>query len=160
MTFTVRVIDTTPPVVTVPADVTIEATGPLGTTHHFAASASDAVDGTVAATCSAASGARFALGSTTVTCGAADAAGNAAAPKTFTVRVIDTTPPVVTVPANVTIDKPPAKYTFTASATDAVNGGLVPVCTPPSGTKFPVGTTTVTCRATDARGNVGRQHSR
>ncbi len=59
MTFTVRVIDTTPPVVTVPADVTIEATGPLGAAHGFAASASDDVDGTIAATCTAASGATF-----------------------------------------------------------------------------------------------------
>ena len=68
MTFTVRVIDTTPPVVTLPADVTLEATGPLGATHRFAVSASDGVDGTFAATCRAASGATFALGSTTVTC--------------------------------------------------------------------------------------------
>ena len=155
MTFTVRVIDTTPPVVTVPADVTIEATGPLGTTHRFAASASDNVDGVFAATCTAASGATFALGSTTVTCRAADAAGNVATPMTFTVRVIDTAPPVVTVPANVTIDRAPINFSFTASATDAVDGALVPACTSPSGSKFPIGTTTVTCQATDARGNVG-----
>ncbi len=39
--------DTTAPALTVPADVTIEAAGPLGATHTFAASATDDVDGTI-----------------------------------------------------------------------------------------------------------------
>ncbi len=43
--------------------------------------------------------------------------------------------------------------TYTSTATDLVDGPLTPTCTPPSGSLFPVGTTTVTCTATDSEGN-------
>ena len=39
------------------------------------------------------------------------------------------------------------------SATDDVDGRIVPVCNPPSGSIFPIGDTTVTCTATDSSGN-------
>ncbi len=39
------------------------------------------------------------------------------------------------------------------AAIDACDGSVVTVCTPPSGTFFPVGVTTVTCTATDSCGN-------
>jgi hypothetical protein len=42
-----------------------------------------------------------------------------------------------------------------ASATDNVNGTLIPVCNPASGSPFPIGTTTVRCTATDRAGNTG-----
>ena len=45
---------------------------------------------------------------------------------------------------------------YTATATDAQGRPLTPVCTPPSGSVFPVGQTLVTCTATDQAGNVGR----
>ncbi|MGW6449149.1 VWA domain-containing protein [Lentzea sp. NPDC055074] len=45
--------------------------------------------------------------------------------------------------------------TYQATATDSQNRALTPVCTPPSGTRFPIGVTTVTCTATDALGNTG-----
>ena len=61
----------------------------------------------------------------------------------------------MTVPANVTIGQKDGSYTFTASAIDAVDGSVTTVCTPPSGTTFAKGTTTVICGATDARGNAG-----
>jgi hypothetical protein len=43
--------------------------------------------------------------------------------------------------------------TFHVTATD--NGDLPPlvICSPPSGSVFPVGTTTVTCTAIDTAGN-------
>jgi hypothetical protein len=47
---------------------------------------------------------------------------------------------------------------FTPAATDAVDGPLVPAaisCSPAAGSIFPLGTTPVTCSATDSRGNVG-----
>jgi hypothetical protein len=43
--------------------------------------------------------------------------------------------------------------TYTATATDDVDGPITPTCTPASGTTFAPGTTTVTCTATDAAGN-------
>ena len=75
--FTVTVTDTTAPVVTPPADVTVEATGPAGAPATFAdATAADIVDGPLAATCDHASGDTFPVGVTTVTCYATDAHGN------------------------------------------------------------------------------------
>ena len=74
--FTVTVEDTTAPVLTVPADIIVEATGPAGATVRWSVSATDVVDGSVNPTCTPASGSTFALGTTTVTCSATDAAGN------------------------------------------------------------------------------------
>lgn len=78
---------------------------------------------------------------------------------TFTVTVLDTQPPVITCPANIFVAAasacPPATsrtVNFTVPASDNCPGVTV-VCTPASGSVFPVGTTTVTCIATDAAGN-------
>ena len=71
---------------------------------------------------------------------------------------VDTTPPVLTVPADMTVPATGptgAVVTFTATATDNVDGALTPVCVPASGSLFPVGLTTVSCTATDAAGNTG-----
>jgi hypothetical protein len=155
--FTVTVSDTTPPVVTVPASVTIEAIGAAGAAYGYAASAADAVSGAVTPTCVPASATTFPIGSTTVQCTASDAAGNPGV-SSFVVTVRDTTPPVVTVPADVTIEATGttgAAYTYSASAVDTVGGLLTPACVPASATKFPIGSTSVTCTATDAAGNAG-----
>ncbi|MBN2505827.1 MAG: HYR domain-containing protein [Verrucomicrobia bacterium] len=74
------------------------------------------------------------------------------------VTVLDSIPPVVTCPGIITtnIVYGPCEQVvaFTTTATDA--GIPVPVvCVPSSGSAFPKGTTTVTCTATDARGNQG-----
>jgi subtilisin-like proprotein convertase family protein len=78
---------------------------------------------------------------------------------TFTVTVNDTQPPTITCPANIFVAAaascPPATsrtVNYTVTATDNCPGVTV-VCVPPSGSIFPVGTTTVTCTATDASGN-------
>ena len=70
--------------------------------------------------------------------------------------VADTSPPVLTVPTAVTADatSPQGAVVFyQASATDNVDPDPVVACAPPSGSTFPIGTTTVTCTATDAAGN-------
>jgi hypothetical protein len=87
---------------------------------------SDQVDGTGAATCTPASGSVFALGDTTVTCSAVDAAGNAAVATTFRVRVVDTTPPVLTLAgANpLTVEAGTAFTDPGATASDTVAGIL------------------------------------
>ena len=161
--FTVTVQDTTPPVVTPPAPVTVEATGPGGATVSYgSASASDLVDGSLPATCAPPSGSTFPLGTTTVTCTATDSAGNTGS-ATTTVLVHDTTPPVITPPADVTVvaavgwdSVPPIESTVAAflngaKATDTVDPN--PVISHDHTGSFPIGTTTVTFTATDHSGN-------
>ena len=69
-------VDVTPPVVSVPGPITVNATSAAGAAVSFSVSATDETDGAVAASCSAVSGATFAIGTTTVSCSATDAAGN------------------------------------------------------------------------------------
>ena len=156
--FGVSVVDTTPPAITVPAPITAEATGPAGAAVTYSATASDLVDGAVPVTCVPPSGSTFALGTTTVTCGATDAHGNSAS-ATFTVTVVDTTPPAITTSADLTSGPTgPMGATIgygAASAIDLVDGAVSVVCLPVSGTLFGFGTTTVSCSATDAAGNTG-----
>jgi hypothetical protein len=159
-TFTVQVDDGVAPVVTVsPAgNRTVEATSAAGAAVTFTAIASDNRDGAVTPTCTPASGSVFPLGpSTLVTCSAADHDGNVGS-TTFTVTVVDTTAPAITVPAPITATTTHSSgvaVSFTTSAVDIVSGSVPVTCAPASGTNFAVGTTTVHCTASDARGNAG-----
>src|SRR5207302_6913305 len=90
-TFTVTVKDTTPPVITVPANLTLEARSAAGAVATFTVSATDAVDPAPVVTASPASGNTFALGTTTVTVTAKDASRHTS-PKTVTVTVRGTSP--------------------------------------------------------------------
>ncbi|HYC39247.1 MAG TPA: HYR domain-containing protein, partial [Chitinophagaceae bacterium] len=103
------------------------------------------------------SGSFFPVGTTTNTFRATDASGNQTN-CTFTVTVVDNQPPTITCPANITVPSTlglctaPVNYTITAAdncpgVTTAMTAGLA------SGSLFPLGTTTVTWRATDASGN-------
>src|SRR2546423_266805 len=154
---TVNLVDTTPPVITVPASFSRNTPDPSGTTVTYSASARDNVDGALTPSCSPSSGSKFPVGQTTVPCSGTDSHGNTAQ-KSFTVTVVlvDTTAPVVTVPADISVTTPDPAGTavsYTASANDNLDGPIAPSCTPASGAVFAVGTTTVTCTATDAHGN-------
>ena len=159
-TFTVTVKDTTGPTVTAPDDVEKEATGPSGATVTYSgASAEDLVDGLRSVTCSPPSGSTFALGETTVTCTAKDSRDNIGSDD-FTVPVVDTTAPVVTVPVDKTAEATSSSGALVtygaATAYDIVDTNVAPVtCSPAAGSTFALGTTTVTCSATDAHGNEG-----
>ena len=149
--------DTTPPEINVPDDFSVEATGPTGAIVAYTVSATDVGDGgPVDVSCSPASGTTFALGPTTVDCSASDSSNNEAA-ASFTVTVEDTTAPDVAVPDNIQVDAILGSTTraveFTATATDVVDPAPAVTCTLPSGTAFAIGTTTVTCSATDSGGN-------
>ena len=68
----------------------------------------------------------------------------------------DTTAPTLTVPANITtsaIVPFGVSVTFSVTVTDDKDPAPALVVSPPSGTMFPVGTTTVTATATDWKGN-------
>lgn len=68
--------DTTAPVLTLPADQTVNATSPAGAAVTFAASATDDTDPAPTVTCTPPSGATFAIGGTAVSCSATDTSGN------------------------------------------------------------------------------------
>jgi hypothetical protein len=83
---------------------------------------------------------------------------------TFAVGIVspvapaDTTPPVFSgVPGTITAEATSAAGAIvtyaTPAATDAVSGSRPVGCAPISGATFPLGTTTVTCSASDAAGN-------
>ena len=151
-------LDNTAPVITVPSNMTAEATSASGAAVSYTApSAVDAVDGSVAASCNKNSGDIFPLGDTTVTCNASDTAGNSSSPSTFTVTVHDTTGPVIAAHSTVTAEATSgagALVLYTSpSTTDDVDGASTASCLPASGTVFTVGNTTVTCTKTDTHGN-------
>ena len=98
----VTVQDTTPPVLALPENQILEATGPSGAVAVFTAAATDIVDGSMSSTCAPPAGSTFPLGVTIVRCAAADAHGNSAS-GVFTVTVSDTNPPVVTAPPPIAV---------------------------------------------------------
>jgi hypothetical protein len=155
--FDVVVEDTTPPTLSLPADITEEATSASGARVVFSASANDLVDGEVMVACTPASGTIFPLDATPVSCSATDAAGNTAHGG-FTITVEDTTAPVIAPHPDVgpveATGPGGAQVFYTAPATtDAVDGPGVALCLPESGTIFAIGATSVTCTAVDAAGN-------
>ncbi len=154
-TLTISGAPNTQPVLNLPADLTIEATGPEGAAATFAATATDAEDGELAVTLSHESGSTFPVGTTNVEANATDAAG-ATATGSFKVNVVDTTAPVITTPANIVLEATGAEgavAVFGASADDAVSGDIAVTFSHQSGSTFPVGTTTVNITAADTAGN-------
>ncbi|MFD6078115.1 HYR domain-containing protein [Streptomyces hydrogenans] len=85
------------------------------------------------------------------------AAADPAYQQQISITVNDVSAPVVTLDDRLARagDDAGTTITYTATAEDAKDGPLTPSCTPASGSRFPVGSTTVTCTATDAAGNTG-----
>jgi subtilisin-like proprotein convertase family protein len=75
-TQTVTVVDTTPPAITCPTNISAKTVNPAGASISFAPSVSDACDAAPVVTCVPASGSVFGFGFTTVNCTAVDACGN------------------------------------------------------------------------------------
>jgi hypothetical protein len=128
--------------------------GQCGAVASFAATATGVCSPTV--TYSKAPGSFFPIGTTVVTATATDIFGETAT-CAFTVTVNDTEKPAVTCPANLTVNTAPGRcdavVTFAVTATDNCPGVTV-ASSPPSGSTFQKGATTVTSTATDASGNV------
>ena len=155
-TLKVTVVDTTAPAITMSGSstVTVEA-GSVYT--DGGAAASDLVAGPVAVT-QANNIQLLVPGTYSVTYRSTDPSGNTGT-ATRTVIVRDTTPPSITlsgpvlpVEGNVLGG---AVITFTSSAIDLVSGNVATTCSPVSGSVLAVGTTTVTCSATDTAGITG-----
>ncbi len=147
--------DTTDPVLTLPGNITEEATGPNGAAVSFTTSATDEDPASPNVTCDKNSGDTFPIGTTTVNCSATDAAGNEAT-ASFTVTVRDTTAPNnvsfvggINDGASFLFGDVPAKPTCTADDAVGVDSCVV------SGYSTAVGTHTLTATALDAAGNRG-----
>ena len=148
-----------PPKITCPADiVTLTDPGSCSAVVNFMATATDTDPVTV--NCTPASGTVFAKGTTTVQCVATDSVG-ATDSCSFTVTVNDHENPVISCPANIVTGNDPGQCSAlvnpgTATATDnclvsSIAGtrsdGL------PLNAPYPVGTTTITWKATDSSNN-------
>jgi len=157
-----------PPTITCPGTITVNAApGVCSASVSFTVTATGIPAPTVVCVRSdtmavVTSPATFNVGSTTVTC----TASNGVAPDascSFVVMVKDMQPPTITCPANIFVAAgldvgascaPTSKTVSYPPPTVADNcPGVTVVCSPPSNSVFPVGTTTVTCIATDASGN-------
>lgn len=79
---------------------------------------------------------------------------------TPTLTPFDTIPPLVLVPSDITIDATDssgARVDYSVKAIDDNDGIIRPNCSPPSGSLFHIGETTVICSATDYSGNSDRK---
>jgi hypothetical protein len=162
-TVTVVFVDTTGPAFSgVPANLTVEANGPAGSTVNYSTpSAIDAVDGPIGVVpCTPASGTTFPIGTTAVNCSATDAQGNAGH-VTFNVTVADTTGPNLIVPGarSIYATTPTGvpntvssvvSFLYAASASDIVDPS--PVITTNAPDFLPVGNLTITFGARDWSG--------
>lgn len=166
-TFTITVQDTQSPTITCPPNK-IQSTDPglcSAVVTYNNATATDNCPGVGTPVCSPPSGATFPKGTTTVTCTVKDASNNMAS-CSFTVTVNDTEKPIIVCPADINVAAAAscpiatsAPVTFTVTASDNCPG-VTFVCknqnnqVVTSGQSFPVGTTTVTCTATDTSNNM------
>ncbi|HJQ24044.1 MAG TPA: HYR domain-containing protein [Blastocatellia bacterium] len=160
-TFTVTVNDTQKPSISCPANITKSTDPNLCTAviTYAAPAVSDSCANLGAPTCTPASGSAFPKGVTTVTCTVTDAANNSSS-CAFSITVNDTQPPAISCPPAITAVAPlncPPSLTRTVTydlpvVADNCPGATV-ACVPPSGSVFSLGTTSVTCTATDASGN-------
>jgi hypothetical protein len=164
VTRTVNVVDTTAPVVTAPANVTVN-TGPGATSCDT--SVNDATLGTASAddSCAGAlsvtrtgvpAGNVFPVGQTVITYTANDGYNTGTA--TQTVTVIDNTAPTISCPDNITLEPTCpsgaiATYTTPVGADNCPGSTTTRTAGLASGSVFPIGTTTVTHMVTDASGN-------
>ena len=140
--------DETPPVVTPPADISVEATA-LRTAVALGSATTD--DGSAVSNDAPTNG--FPLGITTVTWSATDAAGNTGT-ATQRVTVLDTTAPLLSVPEDVVVNATGALTQVVigaATATDLFGPVAIANNAPANG--YPEGTSEVTWVATDANGN-------
>lgn len=146
---------TTPPCgLTPPSNIVVSnAANQCGATVTFAAPSTTGVCNPV--TCTPPSGSFFPVGTTTVTCTSSNNS-NGTVMTSFTVTVNDTQPPSITCPANIFVGTTGTSQVVNYPAptvSDNCPGLQAVVCTPASGTAFPLGVTTVTCTVKDAVNN-------
>lgn len=155
---TISVMDSTPPVVFCPSNIVLECDGSSGgIVVEFNTTALDGCDTNVTLVCTPPSGSLFGPGTNLVVCTATDSFGNSNQ-CSFTVSILDTTPPTITCPTNLIVSESPpdsggAVVSFEVTANDTCEGTPTVVTEPASGSVFPIGTTVVHSMAADSSGN-------
>jgi uncharacterized repeat protein (TIGR01451 family) len=147
------ILDQTPPV------IAPQMTGTLGNNGWYRSAvavswgATDPESGIASSTGCAPATVTADTAGVTLTCSAVNGAGLSSSVP-VTIR-IDKTPPTLTIPSN-TFFAPRTSgmvVPYTVTAVDGLDPHPTVSCSPASGTTFVVGTTPVTCTATDAAGN-------
>lgn len=143
------------PVLSLPADIVVEADTAAGSYVSFAVTASDDSDSNPRVSCTPSSGSLFGLGQTAVDCSAVDKNKNTSN-GSFLVLVQDTRAPQLQLPGSLETSTTGSAVavSYSASASDLVDGAVAVSCQPSSGSQFGVGQTTVNCAAADRAGNL------
>lgn len=151
--FPVSVFDRTPPVLTVPQDILVDAQDRDGAVVEYQATAVDTVDTDVLVTCSYPSRTSFPIRTTEVRCSAIDDSFNSTV-RSFTVTVTDNAFPMLMLPETIVVQATSwsgAIVHYTATAMDYAERTIVAECHPASDTLFGIGDQPVHCTATDDR---------
>ncbi|WP_341347916.1 HYR domain-containing protein [Paenibacillus sp. FSL H3-0469] len=143
----ITVTDTTAPQLTVPGDISTEATGIKTPVELGEASAKDIFSVTVTNNAPE----RFIFGTTAVTWTATDENGNTTK-TTQTVKIVDTTKPLVTLPGGITAEATGAQ-TKVDIGQPVVTEIFAVTVKNDAPAEFPLGTTKVTWTITDEHGN-------
>src|ERR1035441_1998307 len=126
--------------ITCPSNISVMATGPAGATLFYTVTASGGCT-TPTVVANPPSGSTFPIGTTTVTATASDTCGNSAT-CSFTVTVY----PQLSIAC-------PSNILIVATGPSGATVFFIVNANPPSGSTFPVGTTTVFATASDTCGN-------
>ena len=146
-TISVKVQDTTPPIIGALSDINVEANAVSSSVDLPKATATDIFPVTISSDAPA----TFPLGSTVVTWTATDANGNKST-TSQKVTVKDTTAPVLKLPANITLEANAVSSTFTLDP--ATGSDIFPVTISSNAPDtYPLGTTNITWTVTDSSGN-------
>jgi hypothetical protein len=139
-----------------PSNLVVEAQSPFGATVSYPLPLSNYCGGQVTQQYYPPSGSLLPLGTHVVTCEVKSV--TATNSYFFTVSVLDTTAPAIQCP-NLAVESTNAagvRVQFNISASDQVDPAPHLICTPPSGTLFPMGVSVVRCLAWDAMGNTNQ----
>ena len=120
VTQSIIVQDTTPPVLTLPASISLIGTSPAGRVYTYAPTAFDYVNGSRPVTCTPASGFTFPYGVTTVNCSANDLNGNFST-GSFTVTILPASQSITFAAIAPTLEiSPLPRPSFSATATSGL----------------------------------------
>ena len=135
-----------------PSNVTVgKPAGQCGSVVSFPIAGASG-DNCGALTCSPGSGSVFPVGTSNVIC-----FGNTGAPCSFVVTVNDAQPPTIKCPSDVSVNEssPGMGLAVVKYKTPTINDSCTAdssACIPPSGSTFPLGSTTVACEVSNAAG--------